>query len=369
MSLVLEAARENKTSRRISSTSEVSVSPSNFAQPIDLDIRIPGNQTKEMPHMPEYPFRSLENTISFIHELKEHGIESVVLRPVGKINELAPASETLKIYLDAVREIRGKFPKEELKITVDPFSVALNEDRTWGVKNQAGRLDYDLTSELIHQIAIGFSSVGVDEILTLGRIQQEVEITRKALSSIQSPTKIVSFSQNSETSTAYIYSSDTPKYGETGQKILIGNMTEMNLQTLIDIYEGTDKIIVKPIENLHLILMTRMFIEDKKNIIDFLISQNVKDLLNKHSKLKQTFGEILLDINSFHEKCKNIRIGSYTVSGTYYLQKKLEQEKGEKFSYALAQELIKNAIVSAGNYLDHIIDRNALWLVKQMNKM
>ncbi|MFD2116630.1 delta-aminolevulinic acid dehydratase [Paenibacillus yanchengensis] len=354
-------------SRRLSSKCEVEILPNTFSQPIDVDINLRGNVAKNMINMPEYPYRSVENTIEYIQELKSYGITSVILRPVGNRGDLS-SEQVLLNQKEILKMIRTQFPKGDIKITVDPFNVALNADGTWGIMNKNGEINYIETCELISKIAIEYSSVGIDEILTLGRIEGEVEITRKTLEMINSDIKIKSFSQNTETSNAYIYLNDIPQYTETGQKILIGNFVEMNLQTLIDIWEGTDIVVVKPIENLHLILMTKLFIQDKSNIVNFLNSPETYKTLIHNSKAQEKINSILSDLEGFYEKCKKIKVGSYSVSGTYYLQKKLQIEKNEDFSFAMMNELVRNAASAANGYLDHIIDRNALWFIKKLKR-
>ncbi|MCY9219767.1 delta-aminolevulinic acid dehydratase, partial [Bacillus licheniformis] len=54
-----------------------------------------------------------------------------------------------------------------------------------------------------------------------------------------------------------------------------------------------------------------------------------------------------------------------TVSGTYYLHKSFENEKGKNFSFGVIDELLKNAISASDSCISTIIDRNALWYLKQ----
>ncbi|MDA7027410.1 delta-aminolevulinic acid dehydratase [Bacillus sp. CLL-7-23] len=353
-----------RTSRRLTQEYEVSIHPAKLSQPIDVDIYLNGNTTRQMKNMDGYPFRSVENTIELIKELKSYGIHSITLRLIGKLSE--DIYQVLNDHIQAFKTIRDNYPLGTLHITVDPFHIGLNDDGTWGIKNSTGQLDYQATIELISTIASHFAKEGADSILTLGRIDAEVEVTKKELEKIGSNTTITSFSQNTETKNAYMYLEHTPAHLDTGQKILVGNVTEMNLYTLIDIYDGTDTIIVKPIENFHLLTNTSLFLKDKYNIIDFLTSDKVKQTLTHHPCLKEKVLNILFNIDDFFDKCKLVKIGGYTVSGTYYLQKNFEKTKGQDFTFSVIDELLKNAISASNFSISTIIDRNALWYVKQM---
>ena len=48
-----------------------------------------------------------------------------------------------------------------------------------GIKHSSGQLDYLQTIELISHITLSFSQAGTDSILTLGRIEGEVEVTKE----------------------------------------------------------------------------------------------------------------------------------------------------------------------------------------------
>lgn len=356
---------EGTTSRRIMKEYETKVLPEHFSQPIDIDVTLTGNQTSVMTNMPQYPFRSTENAISFIEELLEHGITSVVLRIRGSI--YGPEYEAaIRSHSEAIRLIREHYPQDKLEIVVDPFSIALNKDGTWGVKDSAGQLDYADTADLIEQITTSFANSGIDSILTLGRIEHEVLLTRQALEKIQrTDIKISSFSQNSETKNAYIYLEHTPDKLDTGQKILVGNFTEMNIQMLTDVLDGSNYVIVKPLENFQLILMAQLLLTNESFLSDYLHSPTVQTLLRLNEATSQKVHRIQKHMPQFMELTKQVKVGAYSVSGTYYMQKKIEQEKSERFAYNVVEESLVNALSSAGDSLYRIIDRNALWFVKQ----
>lgn len=367
--LEIPSKLEGATSRRIMHEYETKVRPEHFSQPIDIDVTLSGNQTSLMANMPQYPFRSTANAIAFIEELLTLGISSVVLRIRGSL--YGPDDDAvIRSHGEAIRLIREHFPKDKLEIVVDPFSIALNKDGTWGVKDQDGNLSYEQTAELIQAITIHFAESGMDSIITLGRIEHEVLLTRQALEKIQrTDIKISSFSQNSETKNAYIYLEHTPDKLDTGQKILVGNFTEMNIQMLTDVLDGSNQVIVKPLENFQLILMAQLLLANANFLSDYLHSPPVQALLRLNESTAQKINRILHHIPQFHELSRKVKVGAYSVSGTYYMQKKIEQEKSERFSYNVVEESLANALASAGPSLYRIIDRNASWFVKQQRSL
>ncbi|MED4116887.1 delta-aminolevulinic acid dehydratase [Priestia megaterium] len=380
-------------SRRIFHENEISISGQDFTQIIDIDLTLKGNVTKDLPNMPDYPVRSLENAINYIHWLQTKDIFSVVIRMGGsvkneessvysfdplfigteqKYNELyeneIPVYQFLKAQKAAYKLIRTTFSPKQLQIIGDPFGIAPNKNGGWGIQHEGGSLNYEKTEQLIKEIAKAYSEVELDGILTLGRIYKEVQITRKALDKINSNTKIYSFSQNIESKTAYIYLDEINNRRDTGQKIIPGNITEMALHTLLDIYEGTDVIVVKPTENYHAIYMTNNFLTNKQSILSFLQSNKIKDICQTNIELNHVVEDIVNDIDNFYEeKCKKVRLSTYTVSGSYYLQKLLGQEKGENFTYNVLDETFKNAKSAAGECFITIMDRNANWYLSKKN--
>jgi porphobilinogen synthase len=382
--------------RRIIKESECILTAKDFTQTIDVDLTLKEDTTKDLPNMPDYKVRSLQNAINYIHELKSKGINSVVIRMGSSVNNnensvysfdplfigteekynnlYNPAIETpvykfLEAQNKAYKLIRNEFPKGDLHIIGDPFGIAPNKNGGWGIQDENGQLDYDRTADIIKRIAKSYSESNLDGVLTLGRIYREVKLTREALDELKSQTKIYSFSQNIESKTAYIYLDNINNRRDTRQKIIPGNITEMALHTLLDIYEGTNVVVVKPTESFHAIYMTNQFITNKMSIVDFLNTDNVKRIILNNKNLSLILNDILENVDSFFENvCKNVKIATYTVSGSYYLQKLLEQAKGENFTYNVLAETFKNAKSSAGYKFTTIMDRNASWYLDRLKK-
>lgn len=388
---------ENLLERRIIRENECVLAAKDFTQTIDVDLTLKEDMTKDLPNMPDYKVRSLTNALSYIYELKKRGINSVVIRMGSSINNNeksiysfdplfigteekynklynpeidTPAYKYLELQRMAYKLIRNEFSQNDLKIIGDPFGIAPNKNGGWGIQNKNGELNYEKTADIIKEIAQSYSEAKLDGVLTLGRVYREVKLTKEALEKLNSQTKIYSFSQNIESKTAYIYLDNINNRRDTGQKIIPGNITEMALHTLLDIYEGTDVVVVKPTESFHAIYMTNQFLTDKAAIINFLNSDCVKEISLNNQNLLLVIKDILKNIDIFFENInKNVKIGTYTVSGSYYLQKLLEHAKGENFTLNLLVETFKNAKSSAGNHFTTIMDRNSSWFLDRVKEL
>jgi len=380
-----------KITKRIKQQYEVIPRPEHFCQIVDIDINLKGNSTKGVPCMDGYPIRSVENAVSYIRQLLSSGIRAVTVRlggnPVNPTNTENYSYDPLLVnssfevksvkdydlilaaHVEVFKELRNQFPKGTLHITGDPFGIAPNsDDGAWGIKRSDGKIDYPATLELIAKIATAYAGAGVDALLSLGRIEREVEVARKALNRMHLEVEIQSFSQNVESKAAYIYLDDVQRKKDSFQKILPGNFNEMNFRAITDIYEGSDTVVVKPTENLHIVSATRQFLNSKQEMLTFLTSQAVKDMIQGNEYLSSMVFDILMDSDAFFDKCRKVKLSTYTVSGTYYLHKLLEQQKGESFAFSVVDELYKNIISAAGPYFGKIMDRNAFWYIEQLSR-
>ncbi|WP_339918401.1 hypothetical protein [Photorhabdus noenieputensis] len=133
-----------------------------------------------------------------------------------------------------------------VKMIVDPFGLALTDNGQWGVRDNNGNFDKEQTYNLLEKVGFILSRNHVHGVVTLGRLPEEVMLTEKGISKAGNYTKIYSFSQNSETSTAYVYL-DAVSHN-TGQKIMPGNVKGMDLWALVDIWHGTDVSVIKSME-------------------------------------------------------------------------------------------------------------------------
>lgn len=350
---------ELNCTRTISTTPEVALSPEIFCQPIDIGVDLRGNTTQDISDMDGYPLRSLQNAIEYIGQLLEVGVRKVMIR-MDAPPKYTDKHRLLERQALIVRTLRAAYDQKTLQLIVDPFSVALNVDKTWGIKVK-DQLDYMQTAEFFSLVTQHFAEVGADYILTLGRFEHEVDIAARTIQSQGSSMRVSSFSTNTETTNAYVYASHQ-LYAVTGQKILVSNYNEMVFRALLDIHEGSHLIVVKPAENLHVLEKIVTLLSNTALLKQFLESDQVVSLVTRASYLKTSYQDILSDLEIFADKARSVGVGSYTVSGTYYIDRQTLRRKGDNFLASLLYERYANAAaVMAPHGECVIIDRNAGW--------
>lgn len=350
-------------SKTIQDVPEITLTPALFCQPLDIGIDLAGDMTKDISNMQGYPMRSPDNAIVYIGHLLKIGVRSVMIRmdaPAG----YASKDALIKRQAEVVQAIRKCYDSNTLDIIVDPFSVALNPDKTWGVIS-GGKLDYLQTAELFSKLTREFARVGATYVLTLGRFEREVDVTHRTLQQTKTPAKVSSFSTNTETTNAYVYA-DHGAYALTKQKILVTNYQEMVFRALVDVYEGSSLIVVKPAENLHVLEKFQMLASHQSLLREFLESKVVKAMVHQSVYLDRTRRDMLENLDSFSSKLAAASLGAYTVSGTYFMDTQTQQRKGDAFLSSLLYERFSNiaAVLHDFGGSGLIIDRNAAWYIE-----
>jgi porphobilinogen synthase len=355
------------TSKTIHTTPEVHLPTKLFCQPIDIGIDLLDQQIRAINSMEDYPVRSEQNAILHIHDLLKYGIQTVMLR-MDAPKTFSDHTALLDRQADILKNLRAHFPSDQLTVIADPFSVALNQDRTWGVHTD-GKLDYDKTAKLFAQIATTFNQAGADYILALGRFEREVAVAQEALGEHHASTsRIASFSTNTETTNAYVYA-DHDTYKTTGQKILVSNINEMVFRALVDIYEGTQLVVIKPSENLHVIERLRTLLTHPQLLARFLQSDLVVSMLtNPH--LKHVHAAIIDDVEGFLAESRRCALGAYTVSGTYFTDMQTLRRKGDAFLQSVLYERFCNIAATLQEWPggQFIVDRNAFRFVSNQTE-
>ncbi|WP_237475572.1 hypothetical protein [Vibrio tetraodonis] len=365
--------------RRIIFDNETQINKKQFSQTIDIDLDLEGTVQHPLHNLPGYFIRSVESALKYTEFLISKGITNITYRLGGGLQIEEPdsyvyaplllnsesnvcakfdADTILDKHVEFYTLLRKVFPRGYLHITADPFGIAPNlSDGAWGARDERGELDEEQTYLLLEKIADKYSSCDVDALLTMGRVENEVEITRRVIDSNKRNTEIYAFSQNIESKAAYVYLDKLNK-ADSYQKILPGNITEMKIRTILDIYAGVDAIIVKPSENLHVIQFTKDYVTSPEVALSFLESIVDSDIFGDKNHIRSICKKILEDKNTFENNCKRVTIGTYAVSGSYLMDKLLEENKGKEFSFNVQNEKYRNIISIIGDRMAHIIDRS-----------
>ena len=246
--------------RRIIADSVVSVSPSVLSQAIDVSSTLDKNAQKPARGLPGYFTYGWKRASEEILKSHGQGIKTISLRFVSGIADGGDVDSGLAGFEQTLSLIQNQIAGKDIRLIVDPFGLALTLDGQWGLKNSQGSFDQERTYQLLEKVGYILATHRVHGVVTLGRIPEEVKITRQGIVAGGGHTKIYSFSQNSETSTAYVYLDSLGH--NTGQKILPGNIVEMDLWALMDIWHGADVSVIKPMESYHLMGSLNYFISD-----------------------------------------------------------------------------------------------------------
>lgn len=349
--------------RRLSGQPEQTISPNLLCQSLHLD-RLEG---EPRPLLGEgsgtYYMHSVESAKPVLDELRSHGIRRAYIGTDGKLGlGEATYEERLGRFTEIVAAMR-QAAGPDMELIVDPAGLCMRKDLRWGVSRADGGLDAEATLALLGRAAFEFGQAGADSLLTIGRVNCEVEVARAALSKLSRHVSILSFSTNSETTSAYF---DVTRHditnSRTGQKMFVGNGTEMLIRAIADFGEGSDVIVQKPVEASHLLVTLRLLATGQLPLSAFIEgTPRLVDLLNDNPTIRPAFERGTALVASGQRPLKT---GTYEVSGTYSTIRLLAQTYNEELAWSLLDELLQNAASAAGDTLDVIISRGALWYAR-----
>ncbi|WP_394661940.1 hypothetical protein [uncultured Pantoea sp.] len=344
--------------RRIVTESAVSVSPGVLSQAIDVSATLDKNAKKPARGLPGYFTYGWKSASEAILNAAALGVTTISLRFVSAVTEEGEKNSGLVQFEQTLSLIQNHIAGHNIHLIVDPFGLALTQDGQWGLKNAQGKFDQARTYQLLEKVGYTLSVNRIHGVVTLGRIPEEVKMTRQGIVAGGGHTRIYSFSQNSETSTAYVYL-DSPGHN-TGQKILPGNIAEMDLWALMDIWHGADVSVIKPMESYHLMGSLRYFLNDADARIAFLHSEQVHAIAAAHPFIRHTLDGMISEPQLLAQKCERLQLAGYTVSGTTYMLSLLAHEKGPDMARARLEEMWLTALGVMGDRCACLIDRNAV---------
>ncbi len=305
-----------------------------------------------------YSCHSLESAKGEIEKLLSLGIEKVFIQLLP-INESDSINKKIDDFTKILLLLRQEF-KDDLTILVDPQGVCMRSDLRWGVSGPRGEIDAEETLNVLAKTALEFGKSGINGFVNLGRLNFESKIVKSVFDKNSLPVKVMSFSTNSETANAYIQETSlNPKSAVTGQKILVGNASEMVLRALMDIEEGVDIVIQKPIENFHILQYLQLILKGKISPEEFLQDRCFTSF-SEYQFLEKRLPRLAQNLS---DKLNQVSLGAYEVSGTYSIFKMLEDKVPLALVFTLLDELYKNAFSAGGDLFNLLIGRNVSWYV------
>jgi len=307
-----------------------------------------------------YYTHSVVSAMREIDALKEIGIRRIFLQMLP----FAPEDHWRKRLDDQSGIIRRlkDHAGPNFEITVHPLGLCMRSDLKWGVTAKCGGVDLMETLELLATSAVAFGQAGADTFCTIGRINQEVEVVRRAVESLVPNLNIMSFSTNSETPNAYIHQTrDNASLALTGQKIILGNTDEMILRALLDVGEGTQLMVQKPMEGFHVQSQMRDLLDRPGSIHTFLQRPAVRSMLEQHPRVAERMESLA---KRFPQVAPHVRLGAYEVSGSYWLHKVLAEKTSPRLAFNMLDEVYKNVVAANRDRLETIIGRSVSWYAR-----
>ncbi|UED84425.1 hypothetical protein [Streptomyces profundus] len=345
--------------RRLHDTSQTQLTPDRLAQPVDVDLGLDEERREPVDAIPGWHSYGVAAAVERVRDGHALGIGEFVLRVCDTGSDEHPTPARLDRHIRAIARLVREAPPG-VRCTVDPFALALNPDGSWGLRDDGDRLDIPATYTLLRDTAAGVATAGAHGIVTLGRLPLEVSHTRAGVDSVRGATRLYSFSQNSETSTAYVYLDEDHR--DTGQKILPGNLAEMTLWSLLDAFQGTQVSVTKPLENAHATLDVARHIEHEE-----LTGRLLRSLERADPGLPPLTGaaaglvrEVLDSQETLQKSLAQLELYGYAVSGTTRALGVLAAVDGLRLARARLEESWHNWLAAAGPHGGRIIDRNAI---------
>ncbi len=215
-------------------------------------VREGGTSPVEIGSMPGQYQESLDSLVRSAHDAVDAGIGAVLLFgvPARKDSKGSEAWNSEGIVQRAIRRLRQEFGND-LVIIADNCLDEYTDHGHCGVLLADGSVDNDATIELYARAAVAQAHAGADVIAPSGMMDGQVAAIREGLDAAGfSDTAILAYSAKFA-SVMYGPFRDAadcaPKQGDRrGYQMDVANVRESVRETLLDIEEGADMVMVKP---------------------------------------------------------------------------------------------------------------------------
>lgn len=361
----LRATIDTQPFRRLSNEPEIRVSCDRLCQSLHLN-RFTGPARAILGgDKSHYYMHSIQSAEQEIEALLKLGISSVYLQ-LQPSEPGMPYRAIIDHFAAMVHAIRHSYGAQ-LFMVVDPQGICMGEDLRWGARTANGTIDAELTLDLLAEGAHCLAQSGIDAMVTIGRANFEAAVARSGLDRFDPSIELWAFSTNSETPNAYfdVTAKDIGK-AETQQKLIVGNNSEMFLRALLDVAEGVDVMVQKPVENMQILFGMRQLIDGTLPLESVLSEPRVQRLIAANPVL---FEGDPLRSESFKQRLARARLGGYEVSGTYTIFKHVEDRYSDNLAVAMLEEMYRNALFAAGDRIRFLIGRNMLWFADTRKRL
>lgn len=209
------------------------------------------NIKNEIPSLPQIYQQSIDNILRECEELIGLGIYNILLFGLPSIKDSIGSYALCEehIVAKATRAIKEKFP--DMLVSVDLCFCEYTDHGHCGILDEKGNVDNDKTLEILSQQAIILAQSGADIIAPSAMMDYQVRSIRESLDKHSFHNTII-MSYSTKFSSAFYgpfrdIANSTPSFGDRkGYQENPANRLEAIRETLQDIQEGADIVMVKP---------------------------------------------------------------------------------------------------------------------------
>ena len=273
------------------------------------------NIKEEIPSLPEVYHFSLDKLEEEIREIKDLGIQHVIL--FGIPNEKDPfgkeAYNDNGIVQKAVRKI--KEIDSDICVTTDVCMCQYTSHGHCGILTEKGYVDNDQTLEYLTKIAISHAKAGADMVAPSDMMDGRIQAMREGLDAEGFETvAIMSYSVKYASSFYGPFrdaAGSAPSFGDRKTyQMDPANSNEALVEAELDVLEGADMLMVKPALS-YLDVIRRV----KDNFDLPLVAYNVS---GEYSMLKLAVKEGLLNESAIYEAVMSIKRAGADIIITYF---------------------------------------------------
>jgi len=247
--MIIRPRRLRQSAGLRSMLQETRLAPQNFISPLFV---VSGKGVKDpIAAMPGQYHFSVDTLVKEAAEIKKTGVLSVLLFgiPDRKDEKASRAYADDGIVPQAVKAIKDKMP--EMTVITDVCLCAYTDHGHCGVTTPDGKIDNDATLELLARQAVSHAKAGTDFTAPSDMMDGRVAAIREALNQHHFPdVGIISYAVKYASAFYGPFREATdcaPQFGDRKTyQMDPANTREALKETLLDIEEGADMIMVKP---------------------------------------------------------------------------------------------------------------------------
>lgn len=273
------------------------------------------NIKEEIPSLPEVYHFSLDKLEEEIKEIKDLGIQHVIL--FGIPDEKDPfgkeAYNDNGIVQKAIRKIKEIDP--DMCVTTDVCMCQYTSHGHCGILTEKGYVDNDQTLEYLTKIAVSHAKAGADMVAPSDMMDGRIQAMREGLDAQGFETvAIMSYSVKYASSFYGPFrdaAGSAPSFGDRKTyQMDPANSNEALIEAELDVLEGADMLMVKPALS-YLDVIRRV----KDNFDLPLVAYNVS---GEYSMLKLAVKEGLLNESAIYEAVMSIKRAGADIIITYF---------------------------------------------------